>query len=1172
MGVHGLWQLLESTGRPVTLESLEGKILAVDVSLWLHQAVRGMRDDQGNAATNAHLQVLFNRICKLLFYRIKPVFVFDGGVPQLKKQTMVARRQRRDMASSNLKSAVNKVLNNYMKTHALKAVVGCACELPEPPTRVPLQRGGSSKSQEPDLFELPPMPENSEEGQKDEEEPEDMWVESQQHMSEFAREEDVDVMDIDSDVFKALPLEVQHELITVKKEKGKRTSWKKIKELPKQAGDFSNYQLSKLLNKGKMTQRLDELRKEMKVRNTGAVANLLDYENNIDELHAGRIMSEDREHYVLVKNKPSDKNADKASSSGASQEASSSEKLEEELLTDTNKSTAEVKDSSTSWDVDLTEMEDSSPTAEKSKEISDAVKSFFAKNNLQVHSGANSKEQDQTDSEIHSQKLTAESKGAIRTISESESKEDDVEIISDGEVDASPPMDNVEIVDVKRGTKTRNMQSLVTTAIDLIYSEVTDSGKEGNTDMTSSGKIVSDDVIASKSQEKEQLVEEKAESDDVMSDDVMIVGEVEGTKSLKQPAKMSKPPTNMQKMAGPFPFMSSLMDKLIASALSDNLEVSEDVLSKRAMLSKENGQDGKPEIVGSGDDSGMLDNSDDSDDDFVEVPVYPVNDSPKEEAKPQTPASPVLEREVVLEPESHEHKDEKDVTADVIDLEEGDMNYEEDADEHNEVEIEEEAASEKDDNIDDIQDDDGDIAMETREEENQEGQRESAVQEWAGMNVENPSQLQDDLESERHALATERQRQERVAVSVTDVMYAESKELLQLFGIPFIVSPQEAEAQCAYLDVTGQSNGTITDDSDVWLFGGRYVYKNFFTKGKDVEFYRSNHLEKQLVLTREKLIQLAYLLGSDYTDGVQGVGAITAMELLSEFPGQGLDALEKFKDWLEKAQKQLMPPVESVIKSKLRKLTINPGFPNPHVREAYLKPVVDESKEKFTWGSPDLDLLREFASAKLGWNRSKIDEMLLPVLRKLNEKQVQSKINHYFPTEDNEPRPIKSKRLQRVLKKFHNPDAADDEVNCKRKKYESESDDDDKPMSHSRKGEQDEVRRSGRVSRKVIPSLGEKKKKKRKKEGNDADVHSAIPSENTSADHVQVIDSSNGAMEVKGKSESSTRGNTGKGERRGKGRVGVKGKGKLLAKKGGGNKGTSRSGPKLSESSSNDSD
>lgn len=64
-----------------------------DVSIWLHQAVKGMRDRHGNPLPNAHLQVLFNRLCKLLYYRIKPVFVFDGGVPVLKKQTMVILKE-----------------------------------------------------------------------------------------------------------------------------------------------------------------------------------------------------------------------------------------------------------------------------------------------------------------------------------------------------------------------------------------------------------------------------------------------------------------------------------------------------------------------------------------------------------------------------------------------------------------------------------------------------------------------------------------------------------------------------------------------------------------------------------------------------------------------------------------------------------------------------------------------------------------------------------------------------------------------------------------------------------------------------------------------------------------------------------------------------------------------
>src|SRR5947199_8324613 len=89
MGVKGLWSLLAPVARPVRLETLGNTKLAVDASIWLHQFLKAMRDKDGNALRNAHILGFFRRVCKLLFYNIKPVFVFDGGVPVLKRQTIV---------------------------------------------------------------------------------------------------------------------------------------------------------------------------------------------------------------------------------------------------------------------------------------------------------------------------------------------------------------------------------------------------------------------------------------------------------------------------------------------------------------------------------------------------------------------------------------------------------------------------------------------------------------------------------------------------------------------------------------------------------------------------------------------------------------------------------------------------------------------------------------------------------------------------------------------------------------------------------------------------------------------------------------------------------------------------------------------------------------------------
>lgn len=49
-----------------------------------------MRDKDGRGLVNAHILGFMRRISKLLFYGIKPVFVFDGGAPVLKRNTIVS--------------------------------------------------------------------------------------------------------------------------------------------------------------------------------------------------------------------------------------------------------------------------------------------------------------------------------------------------------------------------------------------------------------------------------------------------------------------------------------------------------------------------------------------------------------------------------------------------------------------------------------------------------------------------------------------------------------------------------------------------------------------------------------------------------------------------------------------------------------------------------------------------------------------------------------------------------------------------------------------------------------------------------------------------------------------------------------------------------------------------
>ena len=58
-----------------------------------------------------------------------------------------------------------------------------------------------------------------------------------------------------------------------------------------------------------------------------------------------------------------------------------------------------------------------------------------------------------------------------------------------------------------------------------------------------------------------------------------------------------------------------------------------------------------------------------------------------------------------------------------------------------------------------------------------------------------------------------------------------------------------------------------------------------------------------------------------------------------------------------------------------------------------MHPNVDDSEESFKWGVPDLAGLRTLLSSELGWSETKIDDLLVPIIQKMNEREADTKAN-----------------------------------------------------------------------------------------------------------------------------------------------------------------------------------
>jgi len=1143
MGVNGLWTVVQPCARPTNLATLNRKRLAVDASIWIYQFLKAVRDKEGNALRNSHVVGFFRRICKLLWFGIQPVFVFDGGAPALKRATLQGRRRRREGRRDDAVRTAGKLLAVQMQRAA--EVEG---EERRRRRRDEEEEGRAQQEEEPipdmenivyadevgmsnrerkqnrtfrktDAYHLPDL-QNSIEGMG---KPDDPRIMSVDELEEYARHfhegEDINLydfskIDFDGEFFKSLPPADRYNILNAARIRSRLRMGLSKDQLEDMFPDrmaFSRFQIERVKERNHLTQRLMF---EMGMAGTDLT------------MGGGRIAGEKNREYILVKNdgveggwalgvvskekdvgeehKPIDVDAldfQYQAKDARDEEWEDEDDFEDVPIEGLNRlprgditaSQAQQDDvepdggeESLFVNDDMVDLfgNDEAIAADEDEDLNRAI-AMSLENQHKAPSAQHDSgdDEDFEDVEVPAPQWKQKAAEAPKPIAASaraggrlvahiinnranasvRRRESSASSDSDEDLqtalaraakkkaaakkpqEKAPVKPNVknpfggplpfEKLDWKSSIFAGMMKqnpageaSKPTTSAETGDLEPEDDDMAGGFERDPEEKDqnaprplppwMADDTDIRESYRKQRQADaEMAAEDEALAREERLQAQREREKERIEILSSDGDDSDVEIVDAPPP-KERLQSRLSPSRRDASKAVSAIILEK----SPENGDD-------------VVDLVEDGASAPAAEPANQPDATPPVEAR-HSPSPEAVFEDVEVSPRPEMTQPEQDRAekerADVDRAFEemmrsatpppradqdgassaGKLTFEEilrpdtQPGRINGLATADRVQSDIDPNapgpeeFDDFSDPEEEELLAQMAEEAEEHARFASE-----LNHKSQEENREQYERELRALRAQQKKDRRDADEVTQVMVTECQALLRLFGIPYITAPMEAEAQCAELVNLGLVDGIVTDDSDTFLFGGTRVYKNMFNGNKLVECYLAVDIEKELSLSRHELISLALLLGSDYTEGLPGVGPVTAVEILSEFPGP--NGLTEFKEWWQDVQLNNRPKsadADSPFRRKFRKsqgkkLFLPPGFPNPAVAEAYLKPEVDRSAEPFQWGVPNLEGLRQFLMATIGWSQERTDEVLVPVIRDMNKRGVegtQSNITRYF--------------------------------------------------------------------------------------------------------------------------------------------------------------------------------
>jgi len=199
---------------------------------------------------------------------------------------------------------------------------------------------------------------------------------------------------------------------------------------------------------------------------------------------------------------------------------------------------------------------------------------------------------------------------------------------------------------------------------------------------------------------------------------------------------------------------------------------------------------------------------------------------------------------------------------------------------------------------------------------------------------EQRERYEDELETAREAGDTTRiAKLDSRTQRLTETIVQTTRELLELLDVPVVDAPAEGEGQASYMARQGDVDYVGTEDYDALLFGAPFTLRQLTSSG-DPELMAFEETLERHDITWEQLVDAAILMGTDFNEGISGIGPKTAIKAISVH-GDLYAVLEARGDHIDHAD-------------RIRDLFLDPAVSDDYEIPAEVNPDLDAAKRYVT--------------------------------------------------------------------------------------------------------------------------------------------------------------------------------------------------------------------------------